>query len=313
MTQILASDNKTSFPKPGLALIGAAIGCGAPDERCADAPLALRDGGLAEALSAAGLHATWEAVHLAPLRRDGADPLATVGDLARRMAVDTAALTRARRRFVAFGGDHTAAIGIWSGAARGLQTAGVNDEPPGRFGLIWVDAHMDSHTFATTESRMIHGMPVACLLGQGDPSLTDLAGTQPAVAPENLCLIGTRSFEPGEAALLARLGVRIIPIDEVQRIGFAAALTEARAIASNGTAGYGLSLDIDAFDPAEAPGTGYLEPNGLHADDVAPALRALAADARFVGLEIAEYNPHKDGDGRTARMIERLVKAAAGA
>jgi arginase len=306
MTQILAPETQ-----PSLALIGAAIGCGAPDERCADAPFALRDCGLAEALIAAGLHATWEAVHLAPLRRDGAEPLAAVGDLARRMAADTAALTQARQRFIAFGGDHTAAIGIWSGAARGLRAA-QNGEAPGSFGLIWVDAHMDSHTFTTTQSRMIHGMPVACLLGHGDPSLTGLAGTQPAVAPENLCLIGTRSFEAGEAALLARLGVRIIPIEEVQRIGFAAALTEARAIATNGTAGYGLSLDIDAFDPAEAPGTGYLEPNGLHADDVAPALRALAGDARFIGLEIAEYNPHKDADGRTARMIERLAKATAG-
>lgn len=307
MTQMLAPEVKS------LALIGAAIGCGAPDERCADAPLALRDGGLAAALSGNGLRAAWQAIHLTPRRSDGADPLATVGDLARRLASDTAELSRARQRFVAFGGDHTAAIGIWSGAARGLRAHGSNGEKPGALGLIWVDAHMDAHTFATTESRMIHGMPVACLLGHGDPSLTRLAGAQAAVAPENLCLIGTRSFEAGEAALLARLGVRIFPIEEVQRIGFAAALDEARAIAAHGTAGYGMSLDIDAFDPGEAPGTGYWEPNGLHADEVAPALRALARDSRFVGLEIAEYNPHKDVGGRTARMIERLVKSATGA
>jgi arginase family enzyme len=170
---------------------------------------------------------------------------------------------------------------------------------------------MDSHTFATTQSRMIHGMPVACLLGHGEPSLTNIAGPQPAVAPENLCLIGTRSFEAGEAALLSRLGVRIIGIEEVKRIGFAAALDEARAIAAHGAAGYGLSLDIDAFDPTEAPGTGYWEPDGLHADDVAPALRRLAADARFIGLEVAEYNPHKDGDGRTAEIIARMAASVA--
>jgi len=307
MTQILAPARTRS-----LALIGAAIGVGAPDERCADAPLALRDGGLAAALSAGGLPAAWHSIHLAPRRSDGADPLATVSDLAQRLATDSATLAQARQRFIAFGGDHTAAIGIWSGAARGLRGIGANGETPGAFGLIWIDAHMDAHTFATTESRMIHGMPVACLLGHGEASLTRLAGAQAAVAPEHLCLIGTRSFEAGEAALLARLGVRVIPIEEVQRVGFAAALNEARAIASQGTAGYGISLDVDAFDPAEAPGTGYWEPNGLHADDVVPALRALADDARFVGLEVAEYNPHKDADGRTARMIERLVEAAAG-
>jgi arginase len=291
-----------------IALLGAAIGCGAPDERCADAPFALRDGGLADALAEAGRPAAWHAVHLAPKRADGVDPLLAVADLARRLAADSAALTRDGRRFVSFGGDHTAAIGLWSGAARGLRERRADG---GRFGLIWVDAHMDAHTFATTESRMIHGMPVACLLGHGDAALSHLAGGAPAVAPQNLCLIGTRSFEAGEAALLARLGVRVIANDEVRRVGFAAALAEARAIASDGTAGYGLSLDVDAFDPAEAPGTGYWEPDGLRADDVAPALRGLAADARFIGLEIAEYNPHKDADGRTARIIERMVKAYA--
>lgn len=154
MTQILVPGLKPSVPNPELVLIGAAIGCGAPDERCADAPLALRDGGFADALAASGLSAAWQAIHLTPRRSDGADPLATVGDLARRMAIDTATLTRARQRFIAFGGDHTAAIGIWSGAARGLRGVGVNGEKPGAFGLIWVDAHMDAHTFATTDSRI---------------------------------------------------------------------------------------------------------------------------------------------------------------
>lgn len=297
-------------PQLPLALLGAAIGCGAPDERCADAPFALRDGGLAEALTRAGLPAAWHAAHIAPTRADGARPLAAVGDLARRIADDTAALTQDGRRFVSFGGDHTAAIGVWSGAARGLRRLHAADS---RLGLIWIDAHMDAHTPATTESGMIHGMPLACLLGHGDVTLTGLAairpGDGPAVAPENLCLIGTRSFEDGEAKLLARLGVRVIDAAETRRIGFAAALAEARAIAARGTAGYGVSLDIDAFDPGDAPGTGYWEPDGLRPDEVLPALGQLAGDRDRVGLEIAEYNPHKD-DGRTARLIERLALAS---
>lgn len=299
---------QASLAQPTLALIGAAIGCGAPDERCADAPFALRETDLAGALTRAGLPAVWHAVHVAPKRADGAQPLAAIADMARRMADDSAALTREERRFVSFGGDHTAAIGLWSGAARGLRQRAAG----ARFGMIWIDAHMDAHTPATTESGMIHGMPLACLLGEGEAALTTLAGARPAVAPENLCLIGTRSFEPGEAALLARLGVRVIDAGEVGRIGFAAAFAEARAIAGAGTAGYGISLDIDAFDPAEAPGTGYWEPGGLHGDDVVAAFAALAHDPRLLGLEIAEYNPHKDKDGRTRRLIERTVAAGLG-
>ncbi len=307
MNSTLAA-SRTLHGQTSLALIGAAIGCGAPDERCADAPFALREADVASALTRAGLPAAWHAVHVAPKRADGAVPLAAIADMARRMADDSAALTREGRRFVSFGGDHTAAIGLWSGAARGLRQRAAG----ARFGMIWIDAHMDAHTPATTESGMIHGMPVACLLGEGEAALTTLAGARPAVAPENLCLIGTRSFETGEAALLARLGVRVIDAEEVRRIGFAAALTAARAIAGMDTAGYGISLDIDAFDPSEAPGTGYWEPHGLRGDDVVAAFAALADDPRFVGLEIAEYNPHKDKDGRTRRLIEQTVAAGLG-
>lgn len=291
-------------PTGALPLLGVAVGSGAPDQGSADGPKALRDGNLLTQLYQAGLNAEWRESFSAPRRQQIGDALEQIATLAKDLAITTESLTRAQRPFVSLGGDHSAAIGLWSGVARGAR--------PGSFGLIWIDAHMDAHTFATTPSRMIHGMPVAALLGHGDEALTALAGAWPAVRPANLCLIGTRSWEDGEAALLERLGVRVIKMPEVARRGFAAVLAEAIAIASDGMARFGVSIDIDAFDPVEITGTGIHVPDGLSADAVCHALPALRGEAKFAGLEIAEYNPHRDRDGQTAQLIGALIIAAFG-
>ncbi len=287
-----------------LPLIGAAVGLGAPDQGCADGPEALSDGGLLQRLAQAGLAAEWLKTLSAPRRAEGIDAVAHAAALDAALAEETERLTRAGRHFVALGGDHSAAIGLWSGAARAIK--------PQRFGLIWVDAHMDSHTFATTPSQMIHGMPVACLLGHGDERLTGLAGGAPAVAPENLCLIGTRSWEDGEATLLERLGVRVVKMPEVDSRGFDAVFQEALAIAANGTGRFGISIDIDAFDPGEITGTGLHVPDGLYKDDVVHALRRLRGQTTLAGIEIAEYNPHHDHNGETAKLISDMIVAASG-
>ena len=287
-----------------LALIGAATGSGAPDEGCADGPQALHDGGLLARLAGAGLTAEWLELLAAPRRSEGADALATIATLDAKLATITERLTRGGKPFVAIGGDHSAAIGLWSGVARATR--------PGTFGLIWVDAHMDAHTFATTPSRMIHGMPVATLLGHGEAVLTGLAGSGAAVAPENLCLIGTRSWEEGEAALLERLGARIIKMPEVDSRGFTAAFAEAVAIATDGTTRFGVSIDIDAFDPTEIMGTGLHVPDGLYKDDVVHALRSLRQQPTLAGVEIAEYNPHHDHNGETAKLIGDMIAAVYG-
>lgn len=287
-----------------LALIGVAVGSGAPDQGCADGPKALAGGGLLARLAGAGLAAEWLAQITAPRRQQDDDALAITAAFGKELAAATERLTSARRRFVSLGGDHSAAIGLWSGVARA--------NPDGGFGLIWIDAHMDSHTFATTPSKMIHGMPVACLLGHGDPLLTGLAGPQPAVRPEHLCLIGTRSWEDGEAALLESLGVRVIKMPEVDRRGFAAAFAQALAIVTEGTASFGVSIDIDAFDPREITGTGIHVPDGLSGHDVTQALRLLPSLAQFAAMEIAEYNPHHDRNRQTAKLIGDLIAAGFG-
>ncbi len=277
--------------------IAATLGAGARDPGCKNGPAAF-EAHADNALREQGLMLSW---HRMPQQAEAnLSPLDVVAGAGRWIAGLTRRFAAARERFLVIGGDHSCAIGTWSGAADALR-------PAGALGLIWIDAHMDMHVPETTHSGAINGMPVAALLGNGEPQLTRIATTGPALDPRHVCVVGARSFEPEEVAFAERLGVRVIGMREVERRGVADVLAEAKSIASRGTAAYGVSLDLDAFDPADAPGVGTPAAPGLRATDFIKPWAALTHDPACLGVEIVEYNPARDVAGRTARLMQSLV------
>lgn len=286
-------------PARNIIVIGAASGAGAPDPGCAEGPEALRRYG--EFHDTPLQHVEWDAILRVP--REAQDtPLHAVAALAARLAAEVEAVLRAGNFPLVVGGDHSCAVGTWSGVHRVLADTGP-------VGLIWIDAHMDSHTFATTPSGQIHGMPLACLLGHGASALTAIDGPEAKLRPEHVCLVGVRSFEAGEAALLHRLGVRVFDMGEIARRGLAAVFDEALAIVRAGTAGFGVSVDLDALDPDEEPGVTTPVPGGLCRGELAAALSRVRGDAAFVAMEIVEYNPRRDRGHATADAAGALVDA----
>jgi arginase len=286
-----------------VALIGAASGWGAGFRHTEEGPAALRDQGLAQWLAAGGVAAAWRAMIASekPWRQHlGVAPPETFDLVLRHAArvADAVSAAMADGGFpLVLGGDHAVAMGSWAGVARGLGYR--------PFGLIQLDAHLDAHTLETTPSMNAHGMGMAALLGHGHAPFLALCGG--LLRPEHVCYIGVRSYEEGEMALLRRLGVRIILMDEVKRRGIDAALGEAVAIATKGTAAFGITIDLDGFDPADAPGIGLKERDGLRA---APTLRALSRIARhpaLAALEIVEYIPELDEERRTAHLVRDLI------
>jgi len=172
---------------------------------------------------------------------------------------------------------------------------------------LWIDAHLDSHTPETSYSGAIHGMPLACLLGRGDKRLLGLGIQGAQLDPLHTVVLGPRSWEPEEAALLDRMGVRVIGEDEIGQRGLAACFAEAAAVVTGAANGFGITLDLDAFDPAAAPGVGSPEPDGLRVSAVRDGLRRLACSGGLRALEIAEYNPDRDRHGITARLISDVI------
>ncbi len=288
----------TSEQAPILQILSAAWGIGAQKQDCREGPLYLAEHHHLEKLSKPH---HWQKVITEP--KNISDAVTAISQMALQLARQVDHCVLNKEPFVSLGGDHSCGIGTWSGAAHALASKGD-------LGLIWFDAHLDANTFATTPSNTIHGMPVACLLGHGEAPLIEILQKTPKIKPQHLCLIGVRSYEEGEAALLKKLNVRCFMMDEVIQRGLDAVMQEAMHIATKDTVAYGVSIDLDALDPKEAPGVGSREVNGLLMDPLVQVLtQYVRGDSRFIGAEIAEFNPQLDADGKTVRCIQRLLDA----
>jgi arginase len=284
-----------------LALIGAEVGEGASDHGCKWGARVLRERGLAEHLSSIR-PADWRAMVSARPAEDAEARLDSVAQFSGELALAVRQELQRGALPVVLGGDHSCAVGTWSAVAQAWRGAGD-------LGLVWIDAHLDAHTPATSQSLAPHGMPVAALLGHGAPGLAGLYGWRGKLKPSNVVIIGARSYEAGEQALLESLGVRVMYMPEVARRGFGACLDEALQQVRRRTAAWGLSFDLDALDPSDAPGTGTPVEAGISLAHAVQALAGLSALPGCAALEVVEYNPLHDVDGRTAQAAFDLLAA----
>jgi arginase len=280
-------------------LVGYASGVAGADKKVGDGPLVMQ-----QSLSLSELKKQhdfkWGAM-IQPQKSNFTTVLDQVKQSCEALAQEVSQQIQNQFAFTVIGGDHSSAIGTWSGAYDALHKQGA-------IGLIWIDAHMDSHTPQTSESGRIHGMPLACLLGYGENALINLLHPAPKILPQNLCLIGIRSFEEGEAALLKRLNVRVYLMEEVKERGFAVVLNEAVKQVSAHTVGYGISLDLDGLDPTEAPGVDVPVADGIKMHDLLLGLKQISNDKHWIGTEIVEFDPSRDKNKMTEKVIASLLK-----
>ena len=294
--------NDSSLPHKlrAVQLVGVASGCGASDTGCEAGADVLRETQLTARLRASGFRARWADI-IRPAESHRADTLEAVRRICMRLARRVEHIVHEGDLPIVVGGDHTSAIGTWKGIAHALQKQG-------RVGLLWIDAHMDAHTPQTSESGMLHGMPVACLLGYGYPELTEIAENA-RIDPRCVCLFGVRSFERGEAELLQRLGVRVFFMAEIAERGVAQTMREAMDIVTGASAGFGITLDLDAIDPGDAPGVGSPAAGGMRSSELIAALAEHGAHPDLVGIEIVEYNPYRDRLAATAGLVGDALDA----
>lgn len=223
-----------------------------------------------------------------------------VAELCTRLARHSYQLTQDKQLFATIGGDHSCAMGTWSGVAVAAS---------GPIGLLWIDAHMDSHTPETSPSMNIHGMPLAALLGYGPQELTQVFNDKTKLLPQHICLLGVRSFEAGEQALLERLGVRIYFMAEIDERGLSAVMTEALGIINQGTVGYGISIDVNGIDPVDAPGVDTQAAHGIRAKALLESFALVQNYPHLLAIEFAEFSPKFDVDRITEKLIVDLIAA----
>ena len=129
------------------------------------------------------------------------------------------------------GGDHSIAVGTVAGLARARREKGE------KIGLIWIDAHADMNSPDSSPSGNVHGMPLACCLGQGPSELTDIFDFAPKVDPRNVAIIGLRDVDRTEVPHVRGAGVAAFTMREIDERGLRSVMTEAIECVSEGTAG----------------------------------------------------------------------------
>jgi len=207
---------------------------------------------------------------------------------------------------IVLGGDHSIAIGSFAGVASFHRQRGES------VGLIWFDAHADMNTPETSPSGNIHGMPLAVLLGYGSPELTGIEGFSPKLDPRFCAHIGARDVDPGERELIRKLGMRFFTMREIDERGMSACVDEAIGIASRAQAGFHVTLDVDALDPGDAPGSGTVVRGGLTYREAHLAMEKIAGAGGALSLEVVEINTALDINNRTAELGVELILSALG-
>jgi len=201
---------------------------------------------------------------------------------------------------VALGGDHSISMGTV--AALGSRQA---------TGLLWVDAHADANTPATSPSGNVHGMSVAHLLGLGDARFLDVWGGGAMLRPEHVVYLGLRSVDPGERALIRDLGITAYTMKDVDNHGVAY-LAAAALEQLGGLGRLHVSFDADSLDPAIAPGVGTPVPGGLTYREAHLLMELLADSGAVTSLDLVEVNPTLDRANETAAIMVEMAASLLG-
>ncbi|HYO82259.1 MAG TPA: arginase [Bryobacteraceae bacterium] len=295
-----------------VAIIGAPMDLGAGRRGVDMGPSALRLAGLNERVASLG----YEVRDLGNVEVEQPESLAVLQSSARYLPQIQQTCTRlahivykALSAFqfpIVLGGDHSIAAGTVAGAARYQRERGE------KLGLIWIDAHADMNTPETSPTGNVHGMPLACCLGDGPPELSRIFDVSPVVDPANVAVIGLRDVDRTEAPRVRDAGVRAYTMRDIDEKGMHRVLRDAMEAVCQGTAGFHLSFDMDSVDPDEAPGVGTPVRGGLTYREAHLAMELISDCGRMLSMEIVEVNPVLDEANRTAMLGVELVMSALG-
>jgi len=293
-----------------ISLIGAPTDIGAGHRGASMGPEALRVAGLGEALRARGFDVADRGNLAGPVNpwqppTEGYRHLPEVVAWTRAVMDSVARELDDERLPVLLGGDHCLAVGSITAVANHCRRTGR------KLRILWLDAHADFNTSSITPSGNIHGMPVACLCGNGPRELTEIGGSVPAIAASMISQIGIRSVDAGEKKLVHDMGLDIYDMRYIDEMGMKRVMEEALGGIDADTHLH-VSFDIDFLDPAIAPAVGTTVPGGPNYREAQLCMEMIADTGRLGSLDIVELNPAFDEHNRTAVLAVDLVESLFG-
>lgn len=222
-------------------------------------------------------------------------------------SIHDAALQAARSQTVPIfiGGDHSVAAGTLTAVA---QAAAEARRP---LFVLWLDAHPDMNTLTSTVSGHLHGTPMAYAMGR--PGFEDVfPPVHHPVDPARVCMMGLRSIDPPERALITELGMEVWDMRRIDEEGVAGAVTGFLAQVAEADGLLHVSFDVDFLDPEIAPAVGTTVPGGATFREAHLIMELLADSGRVTSLELVELNPFLDLRGKTALLMCDLAASLLG-
>ncbi|AUJ55581.1 arginase [Staphylococcus aureus] len=194
------------------------------------------------------------------------------------------------------GGDHSIAVGSVSAISKHYNNLGV----------IWYDAHGDLNIPEESPSGNIHGMPLRILTGEGPKELLELNSN--VIKLENIVLIGMRDLDKGERQFIKDHNIKTFTMSDIDKLGIKEVIENTiEYLKSRNVDGVHLSLDVDALDPLETPGTGTRVLGGLSYRESHFALELLHQSHLISSMDLVEVNPLIDSNNHTAEQAVSLV------
>ena len=274
-------------------------------------PSAIRYGGLADELAAAGVETTDAGDLLVP-RAEERDPdsrtpsvgdakfLRETEDVCTRLADEVADTIADGATPLVLGGDHSVAIGTLGGSTRGADV-----------GAVWFDAHGDYNTPTTSPTGNVHGMPVAAVLGRDEWAGVEWANA-PRLPEENFVYVGLRSLDADERRAIREGAMTAYTMSDIDERGITDVVEAALSVASDGVDGVHVSLDMDWLDPGIAPGVGTPVRGGVTYREAHYAMERIARADVLRSMEVVEVNPVLDQHNETGELATELAASAFG-
>jgi arginase len=218
---------------------------------------------------------------------------------------------------IVLAGDHSSALGTISGIKMAYPTK--------RVGVIWIDAHADLHTPYTTPSGNMHGMPIACVLGEDNKErqqnkpddetieywekLKNLGGITPKINYNDLVYIALRDFEPQEEFLIKKNKVRVFNLQEIRKKAVERVAIESLNYLDHCDIIY-VSFDVDSMDSRISSGTGTPVPNGITEKEAGNLIYYIMRSKKIVCFEMVEINPTLDKENLMAENAFEILQKA---
>ena len=298
--------------KSQVAILGVPLDLGAGRRGVDMGPSALRLAGLNTKLESLG-YTVQDLGNLpvaqqesTPTGRDNAKYLPQIAKICASLAESLETALREGKFPLVLGGDHSVAVGTIAGVSHTFHAR--NED----IGVIWIDAHADMNTPDISPSGNVHGMPLACCVGMGPHELTHLLGFSPKIKGGNLVLIGLRDVDEREREIVRRSGAAAFTMRDIDERGLRSIMEQAIERATSGTAGFHLSVDMDAVDPDEAPGVGTPVRGGITYREAHLAMETICDCGSMLSMELVEVNPVLYDANRTALLGVELITSAMG-